>query len=114
VTSREQMTETIAAELFKHRLVSVEGRSQCACGWWVSPLLTSVHRLHVAESVLAACLIATAQINGENIVEARDGVLEDAKRRTHAVGLLLLGSGDITPTGTHMLDKIWEPAGENP
>jgi hypothetical protein len=71
MTTRDAMVETIAAELFKHRLVvGDDGRSQCKCGWWVAPLLESLHRLHQAESVLAATLLATAQINAENIAEA--------------------------------------------
>jgi len=109
--SRELMVETIGAELFKHRLVVDEtGRSVCKCGWWVSPLLASVHRLHQADQILAATLLATAQINAENIVAAREGAYEDARRRTHAVGLLLANSGDMNPMGTRMLDKIWEIA----
>lgn len=113
MTTREHMVELIAAEMFRHRLtVNDEGRAACMCGWFAVPLLTSVHRMHTAEAILASCLLATAQINGENIVEARDGVLEDARKRTTAVGLLLADSGDITPMGQRMLQKIWEPAEE--
>lgn len=90
--------EAIAAELFRHRLVVVDGKSECKCGWWINPLLDSVHRLHQAEAVA---------------VVARDFAYKDAAARTHAVGLLLANSGDITPMGTRMLDKIWEPAGQN-
>lgn len=117
MTTRDAMVETIAAAMFQHRLVVVDGRSQCKCGWWVNPLLDSVHRLHVSDEILAATLLATAQINAENIVEARNGAVadayDDAKKRTHAVGLLLADSGDITPMGTRMLDKIWERAEVN-
>ena len=111
MTARDAMVETIAAELFKHRsTVGPDGRAQCACGWWVAPFLDSLHRLHQADAILAATVLATAQINGENIVAARQEAYEDAKRRTHAVGLLLADSGDMNPMATRMLDKIWEPA----
>lgn len=113
MTTRDHMVEMIGAELFRHRLTSAEeGGSQCMCGWSVTPLLNSLHRMHTAEAILASVLLATAQINGENIVEARNGVLEDAQARTKAVGLLLADTGDITPMGQRMLEKIWEPAGE--
>lgn len=94
----QEAIEQLAAELFKHRITTGEGgRAQCACGWWVSPLLNSVHRLHVAEHVL---------------VEMHDAAYHDAQQRTKAVGLLLADSGDITPMGQRMLQKIWEPADE--
>jgi hypothetical protein len=76
VGTRDEMVEVVAAALFQHRLVlGPDSRPQCKCGWWVAPLLDSLHRLHQAESVLAATLLATAQINAENIAEA----LERAK-----------------------------------
>jgi hypothetical protein len=114
VSTRDDLVATIAAEQFKHRLtVGDDGRSQCKCGWFITPLLESVHRLHQADEILAAVLMATAQVNGERIAETRELVWQDAKARTHALGLLLASSGDITPMGTRMLDKIWEPAGAN-
>lgn len=95
----DAMTEAIAAELFRHRLVvDAAGKSTCACGWWIAPLLDSVHRLHQAEVLK---------------VVAGEYAYRDAAARTHAVGLLLAGSGDITPMGTRMLDRIWEPAVQN-
>jgi hypothetical protein len=48
----EDLVELIAAELFRHRLtLGEDGRPQCACGWWVAPLLDSLHRLHQAEAL---------------------------------------------------------------
>jgi hypothetical protein len=108
------MVEQVAAALFQHRLVVDEtGRSVCKCGWWVAPLLESVHRLHQSDQVLAAVLMATAQLNAEHVAQARMNAYQDAAARTHAVGLLLANSGDITPVGTRMLDRIWEPAAMN-
>lgn len=110
----DKMTELIAAELFKHRLVTDHnGRSICKCGWYVSPLLDSVHRLHQGDQILAAVLMATAQIAGENASETRSRDRQEWQNRTHAVGLLLLDSGDITPMGTRILDKIWETSEAN-
>ena len=98
MTTRDDMVANIAVAMNQHRLVVDDaGKSVCTCGWWVSPLLDSVHRLHVA-NVLAAVSL---------------GAVDDYRKRTHAVGLLLLDSGDITPMGTRMLDKIWEPAAAN-
>jgi hypothetical protein len=93
------MVETLAAELFRHRLVVDDaGKSVCKCGWWISPLLDSVHRVHQAEALGVVALRYAYQ---------------DATARTHAVGLLLASSGDITAMGTRMLDRIWEPAVQN-
>lgn len=89
--------------LYEHQILSRDGKAQCKCGWWTAPLLSSVHRLHVADETLAAVLAAAAELHADNIL-----ALEDAKARTHAMGLLLLDSGDITPMGTRLLDKIWE------
>jgi hypothetical protein len=114
MTTRDEMVATIGAALFEHRLtLSEEGKSQCKCGWWVNPLLDSLHRIHQADEILAAVLMATAQLQGERQAEIRDQVYLDAAARTHAVGLLLASSGDITPMGTRMLDKIWQTAGVN-
>lgn len=97
--AHDGMVETLAAELFRHRLVVDDaGKSVCKCGWWITPLLDSVHRLHQAETLGAV---------------AREFAYRDAAARTHAVGLLLANSGDITPMGTRMLDRIWEPAVQN-
>jgi hypothetical protein len=110
-STREAMVETITAELFKHRRnVGEDGRAQCRCGWWVAPFLDSEHRAHQASEVLAAVMLATAQLNGENIVVARDSVLEEGTRRAEALGRLLISSGDITPMGARMLTKIFGPA----
>lgn len=75
------MVESIAAQIFNHRLVTDEqGRSVCKCGWYIVPLLDSIHRLHVAESVLTATLMATAQVNAENILEAKAGQAKDIEK----------------------------------
>lgn len=85
MSAKAEMIETIAGELFKHRLVVVDGRSQCKCGWWVAPLLDSLHRLHQAESVLTATLLATAQITAENIAESRSQLDQEWQTRYAAL-----------------------------
>lgn len=86
------MVALIAAALFEHRLtVGDDGRAQCKCGWWVAPLLDSLHRLHQADVILAATLMATAQVHGENLAEITDryraelaqcqGQLEDCRQQ---------------------------------
>ena len=114
MTTRDDMVANIAVAMNQHRLVVDDaGKSVCTCGWWVAPLLDSAYRLHLADQALAATMTATAQLNAELIVEAREGAYREAALRTHAVGLLLLDSGDITPMGTRMLDKIWESSAAN-
>ena len=110
-TTRDALIETVAAELARHALTTDEnGRSVCTCGWFTQPLLTSVHRFHQADQALAAVLMATAQINGEHIAESREQAMDEWQKRTTAMGMLLIDSGDITPMGARMLRKIWEPA----
>lgn len=92
MTTRDEMVATIAAALFEHRLtVGPDGRAQCKCGWWIAPLLDSVHRLHQAESVLAATLLATAQINAENVAESRQRLNEDWQEKYNRVTVQLEG-----------------------
>lgn len=121
MTDKETSTkllETIADGLEDHRLtLDATGKPACSCGWWTQPLLDSVHRLHQADQLLSRVVTAVAQVNAEHIADAltgqREQLRDDAKRRTHAIGLLLQDSGDITPMGVRMLEKIWEPAEEN-
>lgn len=102
-TSRDKLIELIAAQMHAHRRVG----NQCSCGWSVTPMLDSTLRVHVAESILASVVLAIAQVNAENIFAVQEAVVEDARRRTHAAGLLLIDSGDMTPAGASILDNIW-------
>jgi hypothetical protein len=85
IADTDALLALIAAELFKHRLtVGEDGRSQCTCGWWVAPLLESVHRLHQADAILAVTLMATAQIHGEEharITERYRRELEECRQQ---------------------------------
>lgn len=77
---RAELLELIATKLREH----ARDGNQCRCGWHVTPLLDEVLRLHQADAVLATVLLATAQINAENIAEATAqyrSQLEDCQQR---------------------------------
>lgn len=76
--TRDLVVQDIAHALWLHRrTLGEDGQSRCACGWWVLPLLDSVHRAHQAEEILGAVVLATAHVNAENITVATADLREE-------------------------------------